>query len=708
MLAVFKSVSGKVIASITAVFVLVTFTFSVYTVVNETRAVKAQILESATQRGKEVSQGLTSQLIEATSAAASLAGSLASYMESGVSETSKLVEIMRGVPGQYDLVFTSWFASIIDGPTEQFISGEAGRNPEGVFAPYWLENASGGLDFSPFSYAADTTEEWYAAPQSSGQSVITEPYLSSEGNLLTSVSVPVKVQDQIVGLAGVDIELGELSSFVNAASFYDGGRVMLLGQGGKWLANSDPALLTKEFSGKGRDAFDAAIRTGEPQIANEMPNGATRLFLPFSAYGMNKTWAVVLDVPREVFVAPVRQRLIEKLVEEFIMIALAILTVFLCVRSIVGRPIGKILNVIRDLSGGNVANPIELPKSQDEIGVMADSIEILRQGLAQKDALEAAQRKEKLQQEDVVRALANGLQLLASGHLDAQIAEQMPEEYERLRVDFNNTVEQLANLISSTDVSAYSIDAGLREITTASNDLAQRTEQSAAQLEETAAALDEMTKSITNVAQGAQETEQLVDQVNRSAVNSTAVARDTVKAMGSIHETAEKITQITGMIDDIAFQTNLLALNASVEAARAGDAGLGFAVVASEVRSLALRSSDAAHDIKELINTSSEQVGHGVELVDRTSASLEAMLSAFVDISDHVKDISKQASEQSLGISELNTAMGQLEITQQQNAVMCEETAAACGVLDRETSKLSKLVSDFRAVEEDTELLLAS
>lgn len=709
---ILKSLSGKVIASITAVFLLVMSTFSIYAGMVESRAVKAQVLDDATQRASEVSQELSGRLIEATSAAAGLAGSLSSFMGSGQVRTSEIVDMMRGLPGQYDLVFTSWFASIIDGPTEQFIEGEEGRNPEGVFAPYWLENGEGGLDFSPFSYSADTQEEWYRAPQVLKKSVITEPYLSSEGNLLTSVSVPVEIGSQIVGVAGVDIELGQLSDFVNSVSFYDGGSVALLGQNGKWLANSDPSLLTTEFADEGRDAFEAAIETGEVQIVSPLSNGATRLFLPFSAYGMNKTWAIVVDVPREVFIAPVRERLMDRLFEELIVIAMVVLTVFFCVRSFVGRPLGKILGVIRELSAGNVAEPIALPQSKDEIGVMAQSIEVLRQGLAQKDELEAAQHEEKRKQEEVVQALENGLKLLASGYLDAKISKPMPEEYERLRIDFNNTVEQLAGLINAADVSASSIDAGLREITTASTDLAQRTEQSAAQLEETAAALDEMTKSVRNVATGAEETEELVQKVNKNAVDSSAVARDTVKAMGHIHETAEKITQITGMIDEIAFQTNLLALNASVEAARAGDAGLGFAVVAAEVRSLALRSSDAAQDIKELINTSSEQVGHGVELVDRTSTSLEGMLTAFADIADHVQEISKQAREQSLGISELNSTMGQLENAQQQNAVMCEETAAACGALDRETAKLTKMVTDFQASEhemgEEAEFQLAS
>ncbi|MDA5557727.1 methyl-accepting chemotaxis protein [Shimia sp. MMG029] len=645
------------------------------------------------------------------SAADAISGAISGIMEDGRTTAAEIKDVMEGFARRYDLALSTYMSGDPNGASDRYIFGNEGRHESGLFNPLWIWNENGQLEFDTFEYDATQPPEYVKFPMETGETVITEPYLTYEGDdMLTSASAPVFVNGRVVAVAGVDILLGELTALLDNFSIYEGDRMVLVDQSGLVLAHPETDKLMQQFDDAGREALLKAINTADVQVVPNAKNGATRLFFPFTTEGMNKTWVIALDIPKKVFTQPVFAVIVEQAVTGLLLLMFTLAAVFASTRFLVAKPLGTMLDAIKSLARGENKAALEVPTRQDEISDMARSIETLRQELVKKEQLEAAQEIEKQQQESVVQALANGLQLLASGHLDAQILEEMPKSYERLRVDFNETVDQLGHLIGSTDRSASSIDGGLREITTASNDLAQRTEQSAAQLEETAAALGDMTKSVDNVATGAERTEKLVVQVNQNAVESSEVARATVKAMGHIHQTAEQITQITGMIDEIAFQTNLLALNASVEAARAGDAGLGFAVVAAEVRSLALRSSDAAQDIKELINTSSEQVAHGVELVDRTSASLEGMLTAFNNISEHIQDISKQAREQSLGISELNSAMGNLETTQQQNAVMCEETAAACGALDRETAKLSKLVSDFRAdsAESGQQMRLAS
>jgi len=175
-----------------------------------------------------------------------------------------------------------------------------------------------------------------------------------------------------------------------------------------------------------------------------------------------------------------------------------------------------------------------------------------------------------------------------------------------------------------------------------------------------------------------------------------------VSAMSEIERSSQKISQIIGVIDEIAFQTNLLALNAGVEAARAGEAGRGFAVVASEVRALAQRSADAAKEIKTLISESSKQVDTGVDLVGQAGDSLVRILQQIGRISQLVSDISTSSQEQSAGLSQVNTAMNQMDQVTQQNAAMVEKSTAASKSLASESSELAALVSEFNVGEQTT------
>lgn len=697
-----RTISGKLIATTTAAISLLLVVATIITGVQTYGRTQTEIMQSAQYKAEEIGNAIVAELTEATSAAAALGGAITGYVEGGDARMSEIMNIMHGVPWRYDLVFSTWLSGIPGGPTKTYISGEEGQNNAGTYTPYWTKNDQGGLNFETFEFDGNTQAEWFRLPIVSGDSVITEPYLSDEGRLLTSVSVPVFVKDEIIAVAGVDIVLDKLVSFVQSLTAFEGGAVMLLDQGGKWLAHPDPEILTQQFEGIGIEAFQTAIETGQFQVAEGLEGGATRMIFPFTGYGMNKTWALVLDVPREVFIAPVRTALIKVVLISVAFLVMTLATIFFASRALVRRPMHKMLNAVNALSNGKVHDSIELPNSRDEIGEMAVSIETLRQGLSEKDALEEEQLRERKNQEVVVRTLANGLRALAQGQLNSVIPDPLPGQYEALRVDFNNTVQRLSEIIGNIDNSAKAIENGVSEINSASDDLSRRTETSAAQLEETAAALDEMTSTVKLVADGAKQAETLVGSMKDQAAASSDVVEETVKAMDSIESSSEQISQITGVIDDIAFQTNLLALNAGVEAARAGPAGRGFAVVAAEVRGLAQRSSEAAQEIKTLILVSSTHVSHGVELVGRTNESLQSIIDAVEGISQHVGSIASQTQEQANGIVEINSAMGLLDATQQQNAAMYEETAAACMSLDSETTSLSKMVAEFQGGDVET------
>ena len=296
----------------------------------------------------------------------------------------------------------------------------------------------------------------------------------------------------------------------------------------------------------------------------------------------------------------------------------------------------------------------------------------------------------------MVRRLGEGLKSLASGDLTIRLGDGFTEAYVQLRNDFNEAVDKLKGTLLGVVSSASEIESGTREISAASENMARRTELQAASLEETAAALGQITQTVKKAAEGANHARGIVTAADDDAKKSAIVVREAVEAMDAIAKSAQQISRIIGVIDEIAFQTNLLALNAGVEAARAGDAGRGFAVVASEVRALAQRSAQAAKEIKGLISTSSTQVDQGVRLVDETGKSLERIMAQVAEINVVVGDIAAGAQEQSGELDQINSAIGQMDMVTQQNASMVEESNAASQQLTQQTKQLATLITQFR------------
>jgi methyl-accepting chemotaxis protein len=265
-----------------------------------------------------------------------------------------------------------------------------------------------------------------------------------------------------------------------------------------------------------------------------------------------------------------------------------------------------------------------------------------------------------------------------------------------LRHDFNQSVRQLGTTLTSVMQSIQAIEVGTQEIASGANDLSRRTEQQAASLEETAAAVEEITSNVQNSAKRTEEARTIATEANTSATQSAGVVSHAEEAMRKIEGSSEQISNIIGVIDEIAFQTNLLALNAGVEAARAGDAGKGFAVVAQEVRELAQRSAQAAKEIKDLIRNSSVEVQSGVRLVRDAGTALNTICGFIVSINEHMESIAVSAKEQSTGLQEVNQAVNAMDQTTQQNAAMVEQSNAASNSLAQEAARLKELVSRFQ------------
>ncbi|ABF63092.1 methyl-accepting chemotaxis sensory transducer [Ruegeria sp. TM1040] len=376
------------------------------------------------------------------------------------------------------------------------------------------------------------------------------------------------------------------------------------------------------------------------------------------------------------------------------------LTALLVTQLLILRPLNRISASTERLAEGDRSPVTGFERTSTEIYRIARSLSVFRDGIVEKEELEemaAAERQERERvQAKAVEALGTGLERLSSGDLTGHIHEELGEGYDRLRLDFNRTLDTLNDTVGQVIDTSASIRNGASEISQASQDLSHRTESQAATLEETAAALDEMTASVTSAAEGARDVERTSNEARSEAEASGDIVRSAVSAMTEIEQSSGKIAQIISVIDDIAFQTNLLALNAGVEAARAGEAGRGFAVVASEVRGLAQRSSDAALEIKNLISDSSKQVERGVDLVGKAGEALDNILNRVSHVSELISGIATGAQEQSTGLLEINTGMNQLDQVTQQNAAMVEEATAASQLLNTDAETLADLVARFQ------------
>lgn len=260
----------------------------------------------------------------------------------------------------------------------------------------------------------------------------------------------------------------------------------------------------------------------------------------------------------------------------------------------------------------------------------------------------------------------------------------------------NAIIENMHDIVAEIKSAAGEISTGANEIATGNSDLSTRTEQQAANLEETASSMEELTSTVKLNADNAKQANVLATQASSVASQGGDLIQQVVSTMSSINDSSQKIADIIGVIDGIAFQTNILALNAAVEAARAGDQGRGFAVVASEVRTLAQRSANAAKDIKGLISDSVKKIENGNALVSKSGDTMKEIVGAIKRVNDIMAEISAASGEQSTGIEEISTAVSQMDEMTQQNAALVEQAAAAAESLQAQAGQLTQRVAQFR------------
>ncbi|MCW2246557.1 methyl-accepting chemotaxis protein [Azospirillum fermentarium] len=433
-------------------------------------------------------------------------------------------------------------------------------------------------------------------------------------------------------------------------------------------------------------------------------------------------------------------------------LVIGILFAWLVARSIV-RPVTDMTDTMTHLAGGQLDVTIPALANQDEIGSMAKAVQVFKDNAIEKKRMDEAERA-RIEQErredeaqrareqaigqeiaalidsvskgdlsrridlngkdgfyrtmseginrltDTVKAviddLGRVLGALAEGDLNSRIDKDYQGAFQALKTNVNTTSSKLGEIVGQILRATDAITSAASEVSMGSSDLAERTEQQASSLEETAASMEELGATVRSNADNAQRANRMASDARTAAESGGQVATSAVEAMRQIENASRKITDIIGVIDEIAFQTNLLALNAAVEAARAGDAGRGFAVVAQEVRNLAQRSAQASKEIKSLIMDSDSQVRGGVELVQKAGAALEGIVGGVHEVASLIAEMASASAEQASALDEINSAVAQMDEMTQKNAALVEETTAAAHSLAGQAGDLRSLVGFFR------------
>ncbi|CAK7260817.1 methyl-accepting chemotaxis protein (plasmid) [Shinella sp. WSC3-e] len=555
---------------------------------------------------------------------------------------------------------------------------------------------------------------WYKDTVRLDAPVLTDPYVDSASQkLVISATAPVKRDGKLLGIAGTDFPLQGLLGMIGEVDLGGMGSAFLVNKSGTVLVHPNGDLVAKPLT----EVFPQETPSIEATGLTETELDGKRVLVRFvqvTGLPVIDSWYLCLIVDRDMAYAGISEFRIAATIATVVGVLAMIGVLALLLSSLVVRPVVRMTGMMSKLARGDVSEEIPDAGRSDEIGQMAAAVTVFRENIIERARLaRAAEENQALGEQErrerdaikaqeaetvalAVQTVADALGRLADGDLVSRIDTPFVGDLDRLRIDFNNSVTRLHQAMSTVGEKALAIDSGANEIRGSADALARRTEQQAASVEETAAALEEITTTVKDSTRRAEEVGSLVSRTRQGAEKSGEVVRRAVSAMQGIEKSSHEISNIIGVIDDIAFQTNLLALNAGVEAARAGEAGKGFAVVAQEVRELAQRSANAAKEIKALITASGEQVRSGVALVDETGAALEAIVREVQEINGHVNAIVTAAREQSTGLQEINTAVNTMDQGTQQNAAMVEEQTAASHGLAGEAAALTALLAQFR------------
>ncbi len=590
--------------------------------------------------------------------------------------------------------YTAWEPDAFDGKDAAF-SKKPGHDESGRYIPYWYRSGTEvGLD--ALAGYEDTTKgdfgsragDYYLIPRETRNEAIIDPYLyeiEGKQTLLTSLVVPVMVQNRFFGIMGVDISLSFLQKAAESIDLYDRTAKMVLISNRGIIAGltGKQEMVGKHISKheehpEGQEKILEYIKKGEEFIIFDDEEGLMKVQVPIE-FGSTKTaWAVLIEIPQEKIYEGANALMFRLIVICLVLLAVGILTLWWISRTI-ALPLRQTSRILTQISSqGDFSKRVEV-NQVDETGQIGQAINVLM------DALQEA-----------ITELNGVMGAVSEGNFLERVSAELKGDLKRLSSATNQSIDMLSETLQQVNSTSGQVNSGAIELASSAQTLASGTSEQAASLEEISSTMNEVSSQTKanseNAAQASQLTEETVKIVDRGDQQMKTM----LASMDEINSTSADISKIIKTIDEIAFQTNLLALNAAVEAARAGKYGKGFAVVAEEVRNLAARSADAAKNTTELIENSVKEVEKGVDNAGKTAEILTDISTSVSKANDIVSDIVDSSNEQQSGIQEINKGLNQVNAVVQQNSSISEETASASEELSSQSEVMQQLIRRFK------------
>lgn len=596
--------------------------------------------------------------------------------------------------------YSAWAPNSYDGQDSSALSSRSDTSDDGRFVPYVTRDASGKISTQPL-VEYDSLEKhpngimkgaWYQVPKVTSKETVTAPLpyiVQGKSVWLATMSAPILVNGQFLGVAGTDFNLDFMQSLAVklSNSIYPGhSRVTISTADGLLIADSkSPEFIgksTENIYGDKTPVVISLIKKGDNYVTDDQQNNLYKVLIPISFGNSDIKWGITLEVNKDVVLenavllgnnltAKNQENFIYQIVIGLVITIVAILAIIFFSHRI-AKPILAAVNMAKTIAQGRFDHRLN-HQSADEIGQLSQALDEMATSLY--NQVKVAEK-------------------IAQGDLTVQVKLASPED--QLGNSLRKMVEDLNNLIQQITQRASVIGGNAESVSTLSHDLASGATQSAASITEISATIANITDQINQSAENAQQANNLSNLSNELATTGNQLMEELSSAMVDIESSGNEITNIIGAIEDIAEQTNLLALNAAIEAARAGEAGRGFAVVADEVRNLAARSASAVQDTVKIINNSAAKTKRGIELSAQTSSALKDIVDNISKVSSLITDIAEASSLQSTGADEINQGIKQIDQVTVHNSSNSERCADAANELTSESQDLINLVSKFK------------